>query len=98
MTNKVRSRKTRVAASQELRELGEGFGAPQLPPVAQDELLTTKDAVALTKMSKAWFEKQRWIGQGPPYRKRGRAVRYLRSELLAWFTELRPGDFPGEGH
>ena len=60
-----------------------------------EEVLTTREAAALTKMSKSWFEKQRFVGIGPPYRKRGRSVRYIKSELLAWFTEFRESDFRG---
>jgi predicted DNA-binding transcriptional regulator AlpA len=62
-----------------------------------EELLTTTEAAALTKMSKSWFEKQRWSRSGPPFRKRGKAVRYLKSELIRWFTELRATDFGGVG-
>lgn len=51
----------------------------------EDELLTTAEVAALTKMSKAWYEKQRWLKVGPPFHKRGRAVRYLKSELVAWW-------------
>jgi predicted DNA-binding transcriptional regulator AlpA len=60
-----------------------------------EELLTTAEAAAFTKMSRSWFEKQRWKRTGPPYRKRGRVVRYLKSELITWFTELRVTDFGG---
>ena len=52
-----------------------------------DELLTTREAAALTKMSVAWYERQRWQGTGPAYRKIGRSVRYLRSELLVWWVD-----------
>ena len=62
---------------------------------SDDELLTTTEAVALTKMSESWFKKQRWKRSGPPYRKRGRVVRYVKSELLRWFTEFRATDFGG---
>lgn len=60
-----------------------------------EELLTTAEAAALTKLSEAWFVRKRWEGRGPPYRKRGRLVRYLKSELLAWFTDLQSSDFSG---
>lgn len=60
-----------------------------------DELLTTREAAALTKMSAAWYERKRWFGKGPPYRKIGRSVRYVRSELLAWWIEREVhGDRP----
>lgn len=52
---------------------------------ADDEFLTTAEAAELTKMSQAWYERKRWERDGPPYIKRGRTVRYLRSELLAWW-------------
>lgn len=54
---------------------------------SDDELLTTREAAALTKVSAAWYEKARWQRHGPPFRKHGRIVRYLKSELLAWWTE-----------
>lgn len=52
-----------------------------------DEFLTTREAAALTKMSTAYYEKIRWMQVGPPYLKRGKTVRYLKSELMAWWTE-----------
>lgn len=61
----------------------------------QEELLTTCEAAALTKMSVRWFEDQRQNKKGPPFRRRGRTVRYLKSELMAWFTEIRATDFDG---
>lgn len=63
------------------------------PP--DEELLTTEEAAAITKLSTHWFKRKRWEGRGPPYRRRGRSVRYLKSELLAWFTEIRGDDFKG---
>lgn len=64
----------------------------RIESIPDDEFLTTQEAAKLTKMSVAWYEKKRWEGQGPPYRKRGRAVRYLKSELLAWWGADRPTD------
>jgi len=55
-----------------------------------DELLTTAEAARITKMSIAWYERERWLGSGPPYHRRGRSVRYLKSELLAWWVVERP--------
>lgn len=53
------------------------------------ELLTTQEAARLTKMSRAWFERKRWEGLGPPYYRRGRAVRYDKRELLDWWLASR---------
>jgi hypothetical protein len=61
----------------------------------EEQLLTTEEAAALTKMSVAWFKRCRWQHVGPPYRTRGRRVRYLKTELLDWFSEMRSTDFGG---
>lgn len=54
---------------------------------SDEELLTTVEAAAITKMSVSWFEKQRYFDQGPPYLRRGRTIRYLRSELMTWWRD-----------
>ena len=53
------------------------------------EMLTTEEAAILTKMSMAWYEKKRWEGLGPPYYRKGRAVRYVKQELLNWWLASR---------
>jgi predicted DNA-binding transcriptional regulator AlpA len=65
--------------------------APPSPEVRlDDEILTTSEAAELTKMSAAWFERKRWEGHGgPPYHRRGRSVRYFKSELLSWWAESK---------
>lgn len=69
----------------------EGASAAEVDQeVGRDEvLLTTREAAELTKASVAWYEKKRWEGAGPPYRKRGRLVRYVKSELMAWWLANR---------
>jgi predicted DNA-binding transcriptional regulator AlpA len=53
-----------------------------------EEMLTTEEAAELTRMSCAWFERKRWEGQGgPPFYRAGRAVRYMKSELLEWWKQ-----------
>lgn len=61
------------------------------PDSANAELLTTQEAADLTKMSTAWYERKRWEGLGPPYYRRGRTVRYVKHELLAWWLAQRTG-------
>ena len=48
------------------------------------ELLTTKEAAALLRLSESFLAKARMRGDGPRYRKLSRAVRYDRSDLLHW--------------
>lgn len=63
--------------------------APKAELLPDEELLTTEEAMAITKMSKSWFERGRRLGDGPAFLRRGRSVRYLRSDLLAWWNEGR---------
>lgn len=50
-------------------------------PVRQ---LTTKEAAVRTGYSVAWFQRKRWEGGGPPFRKMGTAVRYPEDLLNQW--------------
>lgn len=58
------------------------------PAQEGDGFLSTLEAAALTKMSVSWYESQRSNRTGPPFYKRGRRVRYLKSELVAWWLGL----------
>jgi len=49
-----------------------------------DRYLSTTEAAQITGLSAAWFERSRWAGNGPPFVKLGRAVRYPSDELHAW--------------
>ena len=58
--------------------------AEPLVPHDHIELLTSKEAAVLIKMSESFLAKARMRGDGPRYRKLSRAVRYDRSDLLLW--------------
>jgi predicted DNA-binding transcriptional regulator AlpA len=49
-----------------------------------DVLLVPKEAAAFLKLSLSWLAKARQHGEGPPYIKLGKSVRYSRSALLDW--------------
>ena len=52
-----------------------------------EELLTPEEAAIRLKVEPQTLEnwrKTRNAGKGPPYRKLGRAIRYLESELREW--------------
>ena len=49
-----------------------------------DRLISEEEASKITGLSKAWFQRKRWAGGGPPFVKFDRAVRYKESDLLAW--------------
>lgn len=51
------------------------------PLPAPGDYLTTREAAALLGLSVRGLEAMRKRGQGPPYKRIGRAVRYLRADL-----------------
>lgn len=60
------------------------------------EFINTKQAAALTGLSKAWFEWKRWQGgDQPPYLRVGRGILYERERLIEWFRARQVT--PGEG-
>jgi predicted DNA-binding transcriptional regulator AlpA len=51
---------------------------------AVPRLLTPKEAAALYGVSISWLAKARMRGDGPPYVKVGRSVRYSDAGLIQW--------------
>ena len=49
-----------------------------------ERLLTSKDAANFLCVSPSWLAKARMKGDGPPYAKLGRAIRYREGALLQW--------------
>ena len=49
-----------------------------------DELLTSREAAALLRLSERTLERHRTAGTGPRFCALGRAVRYRRRDLLDW--------------
>jgi predicted DNA-binding transcriptional regulator AlpA len=47
-------------------------------------LLTAKDAADRLRLSPSWLAKARMRGDGPPFVKLGRSVRYRESALANW--------------
>jgi len=52
--------------------------------VSGERLLTPKDAADLLRLSTSWLAKARMSGDGPPYIKLGRSIRYRESILVQW--------------
>lgn len=53
------------------------------------EAITEIEAARYIGMSRSWLAQARMRGNGPPYIKIGRSVRYLRSDLDAWLALMR---------
>lgn len=64
--------------------VGEALWAVQQAAKAIPQYLTTRDAAAHLKLSPQRLEIWRHQGEGPPYLKIGRSVRYDRTQLDAW--------------
>jgi excisionase family DNA binding protein len=47
-------------------------------------LLTPKEAARLLKVSLSWLAKARMRGDGPPFIKVGRSIRYSEAALIQW--------------
>lgn len=55
--------------------------------VLMPRLMDQKAVAEYVGKSTAWFEKARWMGEGPRYIKLGRNVRYRAEDVLAWIDE-----------
>jgi len=53
-------------------------------PGAEFGLLTASDAATFLRLSPSWLAKARMRGDGPPYVKIGRSVRYDEGALAKW--------------
>lgn len=51
---------------------------------SRERLLTAKDAADCLRLSLSWLAKARMRGDGPPFVKLGRSVRYGESALAKW--------------
>ena len=49
-----------------------------------DGLLEPKEAAALLKVSLSWLAKARMRGEGPPFVRLGRSIRYSNVTLYRW--------------
>ncbi len=52
------------------------------------EILTPEQVAEFLQVSPRTIEEWRRTRTGPPWRRRGHHVRYLRREVLVWFEEL----------
>ena len=50
-------------------------------------LLNQKEVASIIRKSEAWLERQRWLGEGIPYRKIGRNVFYQEDDILIFLEE-----------
>jgi predicted DNA-binding transcriptional regulator AlpA len=53
-------------------------------PNWRERLLTAKEAASFLRLSPSWLAKARMRGDGPPYAKIGRSIRYREDVLVQW--------------
>jgi predicted DNA-binding transcriptional regulator AlpA len=51
---------------------------------SRERLLTTTETAKLLRLSPSWLAKARMRGDGPPYVKLGRSVRYDEGDVAQW--------------
>ena len=61
-----------------------GGVAAQKPTTSIMVLLTAKEAAKILKVSLSWLAKARMRGDGPPYIRIGRSIRYAEAALIQW--------------
>jgi hypothetical protein len=49
-----------------------------------ERLLTPKEAAQFLRVSSSWLAKSRMRGDGPPFLKLGRSIRYTEAGILLW--------------
>jgi predicted DNA-binding transcriptional regulator AlpA len=54
------------------------------PHLDLSPLLTAKEAATRLKVSDSWMAKARMRGDGPPYIRIGRSIRYAEAALILW--------------
>ena len=54
------------------------------PPTAIPTLMTPNEAAKILKVSLSWLAKARMRGDGPPYIRVGRSIRYAEAALIQW--------------
>jgi predicted DNA-binding transcriptional regulator AlpA len=62
----------------------ESFAKPPREPNCRERLLIPTDAANYLRLSPSWLAKARMRGDGPPYVKLGRSIRYREADLLHW--------------
>jgi len=61
-----------------------GAAVAQKPPAPTCLLFTPKETATRLRLSTSWLAKARMRGDGPPYIKMGRAIRYNEAAILQW--------------
>jgi predicted DNA-binding transcriptional regulator AlpA len=57
---------------------------PNAKTTGLERLLTSRDAAAFLRLSESWLAKARMRGDGPPFLKIGRSIRYGEGALVQW--------------
>lgn len=61
---------------------------PTYAPVAKEypPILSEAQTAEMTSLSVEWYRLHRSLGDGPPFMRIGRSIRYSRDAVLEWFA------------
>lgn len=71
------------------------MNAPTATPLAEREYVDDRDLARLTPISRSHWQHLRVLREGPPWRKVGRRVVYLWSDVRAWIESQKPASDEG---
>jgi excisionase family DNA binding protein len=72
-----------------MMQIGNVAERTQKPSALLPRLLSAKEAAELLNVSVSWLAKARMRGDGPPFIKVGRSVRYSEVALQQWMKSLQ---------
>ena len=72
--------------------------SPQKPTAAAIVLRTPKEEAKFLKVSISWLAKARMRGDGPPYLKVGRSIRYTETGSIQWMKSRQRQSTSGNYH
>jgi hypothetical protein len=75
---------TRLRAATEVKMTTPRISDPCVAGTGAECLLTCREAASFLRLSESWLAKARMRGDGPPYEKFGRSIRYSERVLLEW--------------
>lgn len=56
-------------------------------PKEYPPILSEAQVAEMTSLSIEWYRLHRSLGDGPPFMRIGRSIRYNRDHVMAWFAE-----------
>lgn len=79
-----------MATKKEKTAIDRGAVLEEFYNAPETALFSQQTISVIRQCSTAKLERDRWLGGGIPFIKFGRAVRYRKSDVLAWLSDYEP--------